>query len=297
MTEVKPKTLQERCMLVSLQISQWTGRKLDKKAGQAIAEKYGTEANIGNYHKVLLGQKHLKEIQQMINALRVFHYENTVPWNNNGQDVLTLKNYLPYTSTVKRMVGLIESKIEEFIVVYPDLKKDDEKVLNGLYNEADYPSVKDLRKKFKFKVEFTPIPASGHLMINLDEDHLRAIQEDIDTMCQERTKLAMSDLWKRLYKVVAHMQERLQDSDQVDKDGYVKPKIFRDTLVSNIEEVCDLLPRLNVDEDPNLDAMAAEVKKGLAEYDPESLREDDGVRFEARTKAEQILKKMQEFMA
>lgn len=82
------------------------------------------------------------------------------------------------------------------------------------------------------------------------------------------------------------MVERLHD-----------PKaIFRDTLVSNIVDLVNLLPALNVAEDPDLESMRSRVESILAGLKAEDLREDKALRQETAKDAESILRDMQAYM-
>ena len=59
------------------------------------------------------------------------------------------------------------------------------------------------------------------------------------------------------------MAEKLADSD----------KIFRDSLINNLCDLCDLLPKLNITGDKNLDNMRKEIEQQLCRYMPENLRQ------------------------
>ena len=52
----------------------------------------------------------------------------------------------------------------------------------------------------------------------------------------------MKEAWQRLYDVVKHASDKLNDPTG----------IFRDSLVQNINDICGVLPRLNFADDPNL---------------------------------------------
>ena len=92
---------------------------------------------------------------------------------------------------------------------------------------------------------------------------------------QTRTFLPLSDavtraaigegmraLWMRLYKVTDHMASQLSDPDR---------KVYA-TLVSNVVDLVDLLPQLNIVGDPNLNALTDQVNKQLCQNSAESLR-------------------------
>jgi hypothetical protein len=96
---------------------------------------------------------------------------------------------------------------------------------------------------------------------------------------------AMNDCWHRLYKHVEHIAEKLSD-----------PKnIFRDSMVENARETCDLLTRLNVADDPNLEAMRQQVEAKLLGHHPDTLRNDPDVRQDAAEEARKIMDAMGAF--
>ncbi|MEI2420850.1 hypothetical protein V6O07_11305, partial [Arthrospira platensis SPKY2] len=94
------------------------------------------------------------------------------------------------------------------------------------------------------------------------------------------------DVWQRLYDRVRHFAEKLDD-----------PKaIFRDSTVNHLVELCELLPRLNVMDDPNLEAMRQEVEHKLAAYHPDDLRTNTTLRQTTAEAANDIAAKMAAFM-
>jgi hypothetical protein len=66
--------------------------------------------------------------------------------------------------------------------------------------------------------------------------------------------------------------------------------------VSNILELVDLIPGLNVLDDPTLNALGDEIKAKLGGVDPKDLRKDKGVRSQAAKDAEAIMARMAGFM-
>jgi len=96
----------------------------------------------------------------------------------------------------------------------------------------------------------------------------------------------MTDLWLRLYKVVEHMVERLSKTEHK----------FKNSLVTNITELCELLPKLNITDDINLNTALNEIKTKLTEFSPTTLREDVAIRSKTAKEAEIILNKMKHYL-
>jgi hypothetical protein len=76
----------------------------------------------------------------------------------------------------------------------------------------------------------------------------------------DRGEGASRELWQRLYEAVSHMAERLQVY-KVTEEGVEHP--FRDSVVTNLVKLVDVLPKLNVTGDPELERLAAQVRASL----------------------------------
>jgi hypothetical protein len=60
--------------------------------------------------------------------------------------------------------------------------------------------------------------------------------------------------------------------------------------------MCALLPRLNFTDDPNLEAMRAEVEAKLIGHHPDALRNNLDLRQDTAAEAADIMKRMSVFM-
>ncbi|GIW55381.1 MAG: hypothetical protein KatS3mg082_1785 [Nitrospiraceae bacterium] len=92
----------------------------------------------------------------------------------------------------------------------------------------------------------------------------------------------MRDLWRRLLEAVQRVVERLSAEE---------PR-FRDTMVENLRELVDLVPRLNLTNDPRLEAMRQEIAQHLSGHAPEALRVDAAKRAAVAAKAKEIAQKI-----
>ena len=77
---------------------------------------------------------------------------------------------------------------------------------------------------------------------------------------------AQRDLYRRLGEAVERVGERLRE----DENG--KPLVFRDSLIENIRELVDVVPRLNIFADDDLTMLCREVKDKFAGIEPDALR-------------------------
>jgi hypothetical protein len=67
-------------------------------------------------------------------------------------------------------------------------------------------------------------------------------------------------------------------------------------MLENARETCDLLTRLNIADDPNLEAMRKQVETKLLDYHPDTLRNDLDTRQDTAEDARKIMDAMSVFM-
>ncbi|MDP8268875.1 MAG: DUF3150 domain-containing protein [Candidatus Tenebribacter davisii] len=276
--------LNEKAMIVYLNISFWTARKYDRKISQEVEDKYGAN-EAGRFNKVLIAKEHLANIRKIISSARNFHYENTLPWNDHGGRLLPTTNYFDYVNAIRNFQDEYERETANFLSVYPNLKQDAHLRLSAMFKEEDYPDVATLRTKYAFTNQITPVPEAGDFRVNLTDEEVSSIKESLEDQVEESTQKAMNDLWQRLFKVVSHMLERLSDPDNK----------FKNTLVENIEGLCELLPKLNITNDPELDRAVQEIKTKLTANDSQTLRDNDVARSNTAAEAQKIMNKMRHY--
>ena len=68
---------------------------------------------------------------------------------------------------------------------------------------------------------------------------------------------------------------------------------FKDTIVGNMIDICEVLPRLNLTGDADLANYCELVKSKLTNYDAADLREDENLRKTAADEAQAILTRWQ----
>jgi hypothetical protein len=256
--------LTSRAMLVKFSRTTYAARKYDKKVTAEVEQSHGTKGDAGRYNKILIAKEALEAGQKAANDARTFLYSQTLPWNDEGYRILTAANYLPFTQSMRRKIISIEAADRDFIARYPEFKEEAKARLNGMFEELDYPPVDEIEKKFSVSIQFSPIPDSKWTTVieELTLDQLNEMQKSSDLRVNEAIAEANKDLWKRLHDVVSSMVERLSDPD----------KIFRDSLIQNAKDLCELLPRLNLTGDSNLEAMRQIIVDKLTRSNPDDLR-------------------------
>lgn len=269
--------LTEKALLVTLNICQWSAKKFDKKATQEVNDNHGA-TDAGRFNKALIAKDHLQEIQKLANEARTFHYANTLPWGDNGERLLPSSNYFEYTAAMARYKNQFDGLVREFCRAYPQMIDEARVRLNGLFNPSDYPA--NVADKFEIKKNFMPVPASADFRLNLNSQEVETLRANIEDEIGRRFAAAQQDIYARIADQLKRMHERLKDSKAV----------FRNTLFENLRELCDLLPRLNLGNDPNITALTQELKAIYT--DPDAVRKDTRLRADKAAQVEDILHRM-----
>ena len=253
-------------MLVALRITAWSGRQYDRKASTHVAVHHEASVSAGRYNKCLLPRTAFAAINSTMSAARTAHYAQSLPWDDQGSRLLPVANYERYTEL---MDGLRERMVRErarFIEDYEDNIDKARLDLGKLFRIAEYPSREDLHGKFGLRYRIIPVPDADHFMAKLASDDTDRVKRDIESQIEERLHDAVGDLYRRLGEAVERVSERLREDDEG------KPLVFRDSMIGNIRELVDIVPRLNIFGDDQLAQLCQQVKEKVAGVEPDALR-------------------------
>jgi hypothetical protein len=273
----------ERAMLAAVHISVWTAIKHDRKVSREVAEQHGAHAGAGRYNKQLLREaERLESLRALSGQIRQYFYKITLPWSDEGYRLLPAHFYFELTTRMREFEQAFAQQVEEFLAVYPSYIEQVRPELNGLFREEDYPSTDKLRKKFGVRLEVLPIPSGNDFRVTLSEEEQARVAREIDENVRQSLQKGTEDLWTRLKAVVSHMIERLNEPESR----------FHASLVTNIGELVDLLPRLNVNQDEELNHFAEEIKNRLCGFTARDLKKNEILRVATANDAAEILTQM-----
>jgi hypothetical protein len=277
-------SLSSMAMLVELRISTWTARKRDNEATMEVNNEKGADQDAGSVYKYLMaGSDHLKKIEKYAAKCRAWNSSQTLPWMK-GVGLLPMENFFAYREQLGTMEANFGALVQNFLDAYPGLVSAQAFKLGKYYRAEEFPDVQTLPRRFRFEYNFLPVPEKGDFRIRCEERVRQDLAEQYDRMYHEKLKEAMRDPWERLHTMLTHMVDRLTDEGD-------ERKVFRDSLLNNPIELCDLLTRLNVTKDPQLEEARRMLEKAVRTHDVKDLRESAGARVELRSDVQTILDK------
>jgi hypothetical protein len=283
--------LTEKAMLVRLGISMWTARRFDKEISEEVAEIHGTAREAGRFNKLLLPKTALQPLQAAATALRGHHERETLPWSLTGVALLPSANYFAYMGEHRRLRIMFDDERARFLTAYESAKAQAKRDLADMYREDDYPEVDALAGRIGVNLDVMPMPEAADFRVSLGSEEEARIRDSIERSVNASIEAAVRSLWERVHETVTAMHDRLSAYQRDPKTGRISNP-FRDSLVSNLRELVDLMGRLNVTDDPQLEAVRRRLADKLCEHEPEALREDDALRARQAAECRAILDSM-----
>lgn len=295
-TTTKPNTItniSDRAMLVNVRISLFNAVKTDKTITAEVAAQHGSEVTMGRYAKSVIAKSALDTVRKLAGEIRAEHYRRTLPWAEDGARILTATGYLAYAEWMRESEAKWDKAVGEFLTQWDTFVAEAKVKLNGLFDASDYPTLAKLRDKFEFRWQVRPVPDANDFRVNLGADEVSAIRANLRESLQATVDEAMKDVWGRMRDVVSKMAERLKAYDP--NNPSAAP--FRDSLVTNITDLLDMVPSLNLTGSPEVNAFANAMRESLTKHDAQALRDKVWAREDTAQRAEAILAQMSAFIA
>ena len=287
--------LNRDAMLVGLNITAWSGRIYDREASDHVAAHHDASASAGRYNKRLLPKSAFAALTSTMSEARTKHYEQTLPWDDKGARLLTVANYEHYTELLNALRERVVRQRARFIEDYDDYVDQARLDLGKLFRIEDYPSKEALQGKFAIRFRITPVPDADHFIAKLALRRHRPGEARHRAPHRGAAHDAVGDLYRRLGEAVERVSDRLQE----DENG--KPLVFRNSMIENIRDLVDVVPRLNIFADDQLARLCEQVKEKIAGVEPDALRPsktfDPAARAQVKRDADNLAEKFAGYFA
>lgn len=288
--------LSERAMLTTLRLGVWSGKLHDQEVTEEISESHKADLkDAGSYSKQIVSRKFLGPVLSVGRVVSQTHKLLTLPWDDNGTRILTAVGHAHYTEQMRLRRHAFEASAIQFCKGLQEYIQEAKVRLGTMFDPEDYPTKDELKDKFFMDVEISNIPDSGDFRTKLSDASVKAIVKDMEQRSDARVEKALNEVFQRVYGVAEKMVERLREYKPAE-EGKPSENRFKDSLVYNCKELADLLPALNINGDPRVEELSKRIIDDLVEHSPEILRTNERIRNKTADKAEQILKKVRQYM-
>lgn len=285
-------SLSERAMLVTLSRSQWGGERTDRVVSKELTMVKSASERSARVVKKLLPPEALAGVQAATGQARKLHYSYTLPWRDEGPRILRSAIYSEYIALMREAKQACLREEATFYRNYDVFKDAGMAELGDMVRPEDYPSVDEIKAMFKFALDVTPIPTGNDFRVDVpNADKLKAA---IDNDTEAAAKAGIRIKLEEAAGIIEHMATKLAQYTP-GEEGKRATGTFRDSLVENVRDLANMLPKLNLFEDPEIDKLAGRLTD-LGVWEPDQLRKSESARVTAQQNAEEILDRVKEML-
>lgn len=278
------KIIQRLAVKAKLTIRCFEARKEDREVSDQTVANYGAKKGVASVRKSIVSRAYLKPLTDIRAAARSYHRMMTSPWGESGERILNAVLVQEYKTKMRQFEQEYTMAVNSFKAQYPVIIMQEAANLGSMYKIGDYPGVSELDDKFEFSTYITPVESSDDFRVNLAESVLSELKKEV----YEQEKLNQfnitKDLYERLYAVISDMVDRI--SAKKDDSQY---KTFTKTAIENPKRLIDILPKLNINQDPGLVKLHEDISQRLADVTADEIRANDHLRAKTIADGEKIL--------
>ncbi|HEY5314383.1 MAG TPA: hypothetical protein VIK18_17755 [Pirellulales bacterium] len=274
-----PAASRLRATMAAVRVSlSWLGvrKTLTPEQKAQAAESFGAQGQYLSAGKKLLDTSHpaFKAVTSIRGRLISYWKGISLPYPEPGIRLIRQDDIQTFSVHMTTLKGELEESVQRLDEHFAELKSAARQWLGSLYNSADYPG--SLSGLFGVEWDFPSVEPPDYLR-QLSPELFRQEQARVSARFDEAVRLAEEAFVGELGKLVSHLTERLCGTD----DG--KPKVFRDSAISNLTEFFDRFKQLNLGSSGQLDELVEQAKRTIRGIEPQALRDNSGLRQHVAT--------------
>lgn len=211
----------------------------------------------------------------------------TLPYIEPGVRLLRRGDVSDFDGRMTKIQDELAEAVEELDRCFTELVDQARGQLGHLFDPADYPV--SMSGLFSLAWDFPSVTPPAYLRTVspiVYEQECQRVQEKF----AEAVELAEQTFAEELSQLVSHLAERLTGSI----DG--KPKVFRDTAVTNLTEFFDRFQHLNIGSNEDLDQLVENARQVVSGVNPQDLRDRTSLRDRVARSLTQVESSLDELM-
>ena len=276
-------------ILTDVSFRKFAPTKKNKKMVSMYASHSQSDSSMHSGKTDLIESSWVSEIKSLETKARDLRDEYTVPWfgetedegdgkpkfvKKDGMRLLPAGCITSYQDKLASLRKKWESAVDEFVNRWGEIIEDSRERLNGDFDPTKYPSAQHIRSRFQMRTEFMPMPDNSRLPSYL--------QDGMDDMYDDRVKAAGTELRIRLADKLKHLRDKCANV------GGESAGKFYTSNVTNVLELCELLPDMLIGDDPELVKAIEDAKRMLDGLDADAIKSSEIIAQDVRSKASAI---------
>ena len=251
----------------------WLGvrKALNTHQKDQAAKSFGAEGKFLSAGKKLLDTSHpaFKAVTAIRSSAIAYWKACSLPFPEPGIRLIRQATIDEFNAKMISFRQQLADAVGQLSEQYGELRIVARERLGNLFDAGDYPAT--LEGQFGIEHDFPNVDPPSYLQQLSPELYQQECQR-MQSRFNEAVQLAEQAFIDELARLVEHLSERLSGTD----DG--KPKVFRDTAVTNLTEFFERFRQLNVRSNADLDALVVNAQRIVQGIEPQRLRDNISLR-------------------
>ncbi|MCR9116144.1 MAG: hypothetical protein NXI22_04245 [bacterium] len=251
----------------------WLGvrKTLSTQQKNQAADSFGAEGKYLSAGKKLLDTSHpaYKAVTSVRSQAIAYWKGVSLPFPEPGIRLIRQNSIAEFDGRIAAFRRDLNAAVAELERHYDDLRGAARQRLGELYNTSDYPPT--LIGMFAIENDFPSVEAPPYLR-ELSPELYQQECDRVQSRFDEAVQMAEAAFIDEFSKLIEHLTERISG----DSDG--KPKVFRDTAVTNLAEFFERFRQLNVSSSAQLDDLVENAQQVVRGVEPQQLRDSESLR-------------------
>lgn len=277
----------EEALLVKLVVNQGQITAKSKTLTNESAENHKADKRrVGGTITKLTSEARAKLVQAINEGHLVFK-KNCLPWEDRGYWMVPVSRYEYVKREIQRLRDVFMDGLQEMLDNYAELKADYERAVPGkLAQEVPFPTREELAAAFDFQLYEMAIPNTTDIRLNhVSPAGLENLRSKMQADMDNRLGATRQTIVDRLIENVKTLHTQT---------GNKESRLFK-SLAKNIEEDCDVLPKLNLTKDVEIDRLITRVRTELSSLDIEDMKKNAKLRAQTHKLSGSILEELKAY--
>lgn len=263
-----------RSTMAAVRVSlKWFGTRKSVSNTQKTeaARPFNAEGKFLSVGKKLIDTTHpaWKTVTGVRGTLLGYWRDRSLPFPEDGIRLIKRQEIDTFSETMRVYQNDLDEATWRLNEHYDELKSSARQRLGRLYQESDYPPT--LIGMFEVAWDYPNVEPPNYLM-DYNPRLFREESQRVRSRFTEAVQLAEEAFTSELSKLVTHLVEKLSG----DIDG--KPKIFRDTAVTNLADFFERFRRLSIGSNEELEQVVHQARMIVGGIPAQELRDSATLR-------------------
>ncbi|QGJ71787.1 Hypothetical protein PBC10988_34960 [Planctomycetales bacterium 10988] len=249
----------------------WLGvrKSLNTQQKNQAADSFGAEGRFLSAGKKVIDTTHpaYKAVTAIRSQALSYWKGMSLPFPEAGIRLIRQDTIGEFDTRIAGFREELEEAVLELDRHYDELRQQARERLGDLFDARDYPPT--LLGMFGIEHNYPSIEPPNYLR-QLNPELYQQECQRVQARFEEAVQLAEQAFTEELTKLIEHLHERLSG----ETDG--KPKIFRDSAITNLTEFFERFRMLNIRSNAQLDELVSQARGIMQGVQPQYLR-DSGV--------------------